>query len=44
MLPEHDYVPAPETPADIYAAYPQRHRHSVRVHAFADFLAAALKR
>ena len=38
-------LPQVETPgADIYAAYPQRHRHSVRVHAFADFLAAALKR
>lgn len=34
-----------DTPdADIFAVYPQRHQHSVRVRAFVDFLAAALVR
>jgi DNA-binding transcriptional LysR family regulator len=32
-----------DTPdADIFAVYPQRHRHSVRVRAFVDFLSAEL--
>jgi LysR family transcriptional regulator, transcriptional activator for dmlA len=39
VLPNYD------TPdADIFAVYPQRHQHSVRVRAFVDFLAAALVR
>ena len=39
LLPNHD------TPdADIFAVYPQRHQHSVRVRAFVDFLSAALVR
>jgi len=39
LLPNYD------TPdADIFAVYPQRHQHSVRVRAFVDFLAAALVR
>jgi LysR family transcriptional activator of dmlA len=34
-----------DTPdADIFAVYPQRHQHSVRVRTFVDFLAAALVR
>lgn len=34
-----------DTPdADIFAVYPQRHQHSVRVRAFVDFLATALNR
>ncbi len=34
-----------DTPdADIFAVYPQRHQHSVRVRAFVDFLAEALSK
>jgi LysR family transcriptional regulator, transcriptional activator for dmlA len=34
-----------DTPdADIFAVYPQRHQHSTRVRAFADFLEQSLKR
>ena len=33
-----------DTPdADIFAVYPQRHQHSIRVRAFVDFLTAALR-
>jgi LysR family transcriptional regulator, transcriptional activator for dmlA len=35
-------LPACQTPAaDIYAVYPQRHQHSVRVRAFVDFISAS---
>jgi DNA-binding transcriptional LysR family regulator len=38
-------LPQYATPdADIYAVYPERHRHSVRVRAFVEFLAAGFAR